>query len=73
MNSQIMETYEKKVQKARASVESFYISMSKGATKGILGGLQESISLVAQLGEKITSFRSICSSRGNGKYNWIYI
>lgn len=52
MNAAIMDTYEKKVQKARASVEAFYASMSKGTTKGFLGGIQESISMFAGLAEK---------------------
>ena len=52
MNAAIMDTYEKKVQKARASVEAFYASMSKGTTKGFLGGIQESISMFAGIAEK---------------------
>lgn len=52
MNAAVMDTYEKKVQKARASVEAFYASMSKGTTKGFLGGIQESISIFAGIGEK---------------------
>ena len=52
MNAAIMDTYEKKVQKARASVEAFYASMSKGTTKGFLGGIQESISMFAGMAEK---------------------
>ena len=52
MNAAVMDTYEKKVQKARASVEAFYASMSKGTTKGFLGGIQESISMFAKIGEK---------------------
>lgn len=52
MNAAVMDTYEKKVQKARASVEAFYASMSKGTTKGFLGGIQESISMFAGIGEK---------------------
>lgn len=52
MNAAVMDTYEKKVQKARASVEAFYASMSKGTTKGFLGGIQESISMFAGMAEK---------------------
>ena len=52
MNAAVMDTYEKRVQKAKASVEAFYASMSKGTTKSFLGGIQDSISLLAQAGEK---------------------
>ena len=53
MNATIMDTYEKRVQKARASVESFYASMSRDTTRSLLGGIQKSIESLAELSEKL--------------------
>lgn len=52
MNAMIMDTYEKRVQKAKASVESFYSSMSKSTTRGFLGNIQKMIEMLAKFGEK---------------------